>query len=372
MSQETDSGHENKTHRKPKLWIHLNRVPPGSIARQEVDTAENFKRNKETFVTGDVLVDDEKSYIYFNDKLRELDRTYTDIRIPQTYSSITNNALDYFSNIRIGANYTELSFLMDIGVSDVVFKNLTLRQRSKFIFAYFSTSLLHIEFSHLRKVSVALEKISDNCFNEIESDLLEPTVTCVMSTEKVFEQHFSNFAKSSNSLYRACGSHLFISKNHETQECSYYRIDGSKTSVEQTLKNISTQFGKNVKLIRMSEPGCELRFEEEEEEFRRKTLIGNNRLSGNFFHYARFVHVNGTPKTEQVYVKKAYQHKDRHETILDVCIALWKLEIPKYCILEIIDWLPNMQYENHVKKINLIFSVYLSCEKVIKSRSCVE
>lgn len=371
MSQETDSVQKNETHRKPKLWIHLAYPPPNAAAREEVDTVENFKRNKETFVSGDVLVDDEKSYIYFNGELQELGRKYGSIHIPKTYSSITNNALDYFSNIRKGAEYAECSFWMDVGVSDVVFNPLTARQRSKFEDAYVSTSVLHISFLHLPRLSVALQRFSDSWFNEIEAHLLEPTVTCVISTEKVVEKEFYSFSCSSNLLYTDIGFKLFISKNHETTEFTYYTINGSKTSVEQTLKNISTQFGKNIKLIRMSEPGCELFFEQEAE-FRQRALIGINRRSENLFYYARTLHVNGTPKTKQIYKKNTYQHRDRYETIVDVCIALWELEIPKYVILEILDWLPNMQYENHVKKINLIFSVYLSCEKVIKSRSCVE
>lgn len=56
--------------------------------------------------------------------------------------------------------------------------------------------------------------------------------------------------------------------------------------------------------------------------------------------------------------------KLRWRAIIDVCIALSGFSVPKYVLLEIVDWLPFARYENHRRKIDLIFAVYKSIAKI--------
>lgn len=56
--------------------------------------------------------------------------------------------------------------------------------------------------------------------------------------------------------------------------------------------------------------------------------------------------------------------KLRWRAIIDVCIALSGFQVQKYVLLEIIDWLPFARFENHRRKIDLIFGVCKSIAKI--------
>lgn len=48
------------------------------------------------------------------------------------------------------------------------------------------------------------------------------------------------------------------------------------------------------------------------------------------------------------------------------------LQLPPYCVLEIFDWLPNMAYVSHRRKIELIVAVYKSYSNVMAARVAAE
>ena len=55
--------------------------------------------------------------------------------------------------------------------------------------------------------------------------------------------------------------------------------------------------------------------------------------------------------------------------IIDICIAIWKLQLPNYIILEIIDWFPHWEVGiNRYKKITLIENVKKSILKILENR----
>jgi hypothetical protein len=62
--------------------------------------------------------------------------------------------------------------------------------------------------------------------------------------------------------------------------------------------------------------------------------------------------------------KKNYKSEYRQESIKDICIAFAPFNLPPYVLLEIIDWLPNIIYERHLTKINLIVSLIKSIRKI--------
>ncbi len=62
------------------------------------------------------------------------------------------------------------------------------------------------------------------------------------------------------------------------------------------------------------------------------------------------------------------QSQYRQSIIKDVCIAFAPLQLPPYVLLEIIDWLPHIEYEKHFKKISLIISMRNSIRKIQEKR----
>ena len=55
-----------------------------------------------------------------------------------------------------------------------------------------------------------------------------------------------------------------------------------------------------------------------------------------------------------------------HDVILGICLALLPLDVPPYVLLQIIDFLPDYISVSHVRKINLIQSIYRSNRRVRK------
>ena len=58
------------------------------------------------------------------------------------------------------------------------------------------------------------------------------------------------------------------------------------------------------------------------------------------------------------------KRKIRHYILMDICIALSPLELPNYVILEIIDWIDYLYYDDHRVKISLIEGVARSVRKI--------
>jgi hypothetical protein len=57
--------------------------------------------------------------------------------------------------------------------------------------------------------------------------------------------------------------------------------------------------------------------------------------------------------------------KNVHRIILNICIAMWQLQLPNYVLLEIIDWLPYYEAAvSHFKKIRLIENVNRSITRI--------
>ena len=54
--------------------------------------------------------------------------------------------------------------------------------------------------------------------------------------------------------------------------------------------------------------------------------------------------------------------------IIDVCVALQKIDLPAYILLEIVDWSPLSAKSNRKKKIDLIINVKKSIENILKEK----
>lgn len=59
----------------------------------------------------------------------------------------------------------------------------------------------------------------------------------------------------------------------------------------------------------------------------------------------------------------------RHRIVLDICISLSAVFEQNYVMLEIIDWIDYLYYDEHKKKIALIEGVTLSVRKIRENRS---
>ena len=67
---------------------------------------------------------------------------------------------------------------------------------------------------------------------------------------------------------------------------------------------------------------------------------------------------------------KKIRSQYRHNTIVDICIALFFMDTP-YEVLEIVDKLPLLSYANRVEKVLLIESVFQSMRKVVQQRKFI-
>ena len=71
-------------------------------------------------------------------------------------------------------------------------------------------------------------------------------------------------------------------------------------------------------------------------------------------------------------VNKSLRWNHTHGCVLDLAIAMFRLELPPYVLLEIIDWLyPDNPYSTHYKKIMLVLGVYRCAKRIISDRAIV-
>lgn len=69
-------------------------------------------------------------------------------------------------------------------------------------------------------------------------------------------------------------------------------------------------------------------------------------------------------------VNKSLRWNHTHGCVLDLAIAMFRLELPPYVLLEIIDWLyPDNPYSTHYKKIMLVLGVYRCAKRIISDRA---
>ena len=61
--------------------------------------------------------------------------------------------------------------------------------------------------------------------------------------------------------------------------------------------------------------------------------------------------------------------KGQHALLLNICIAMAALELPPYVLLFIVDFIDTMWIQSHHQKINLIYSVKNSIERVVANRA---
>ena len=60
--------------------------------------------------------------------------------------------------------------------------------------------------------------------------------------------------------------------------------------------------------------------------------------------------------------------KFRHKVFLELVTVMLALCTAPYVVLEILDWIPFIYQQNHVQKINLIYSIFKSIEKICDQR----
>lgn len=68
------------------------------------------------------------------------------------------------------------------------------------------------------------------------------------------------------------------------------------------------------------------------------------------------------------YIMELCQMYNVHPMLLDICIAMYPLDLPPYVLLEIFDFLPHMRWARHKAKIDLIIGVKKSANRIIANR----
>jgi hypothetical protein len=73
-------------------------------------------------------------------------------------------------------------------------------------------------------------------------------------------------------------------------------------------------------------------------------------------------------RTEEKTYDKYRRTKYKFEIVKDICIAFASFQLTPYVLLEIVDWLPGIIFEKHIRKINLIISMGNSIRNVTNNR----
>jgi len=67
--------------------------------------------------------------------------------------------------------------------------------------------------------------------------------------------------------------------------------------------------------------------------------------------------------------EKTQISKIRHKVFLELVTVMYALCNAPYVVLEILDWIPFIYQQNHVQKINLIYSIFKSIKKIHEQRT---
>lgn len=244
------------------------------------------------------------------------------------------DALDYYSDVIKRGKWLGISVVVLLSKGDATIKSLSDYNYSRIQTIKVEHALLVVCANNKSWPLIVNTIIAETSLNELVENMFEPFVTSLVvcdpnaSTARFLLYNVSVHIDIFSKTYSIGDTHVTTN----SQEVMWF-INGPVSEVEQLVWELELlRLGREVK---RSLPGTRI-----------------------------------SETTLQVFPQPAnrYQSKDCHRTISDICIALHCLELPKYVLLEIIDWLPSMQHHGHRKKIDLIFSVVESCSKITLAR----
>ncbi len=334
----------SRFHRKPKVFLlDKNIVLSNSLGSGNV---EDVKSGKDKFVPGDCILGQNCTFLYINGRCERIG-SQLEISIPKQYQSITNDAVNYFSDVYNFTENNSMFFGCYLSLEDKSLQEIGSYYRQMIEVSRIHCDKLTIKlYERPAFLDIRLSDLTPKALEQTIEQYLEPCVSMVV-VDYDYWTHKPDFPK--DVLYYAPCRELEI---------------GSTFVIEQT----TVQGGNNVRImcdvLSHSKAAIGAKLLKEKFSGRVDVLCVTEpfRLLG-FEDFGTTFRVVPGKSPENIRMKKSLLKR-----IVDICLSLYPLDLEKYVLLWIVDWVPHIHFLCHRQKIALIFSVYDSCQKVIEMR----
>lgn len=305
-----------------------------------------------SLIDGDILLGDYWNYIYYKKEYIKLDSV--DVVIPEKITKHFNDLIDTFRDSAIICFKVQVYLQFHLHETDKTFveiaqalgrekiKSMGLNHIILIIRLTNHSRGLYISVNHHPNKIEYLKKAYELSF--------ESRISIVLNYKNIKKINENTPENAQCDIERELMNHdiigFYIDDKQfftKTPETIVNCITGPQSVVN---KKISTLFGEEIEIIYKTQPGIILK------ELQRETIDDRT---------LKYI----SKKCEYVNEQSRY----RWEIIKDICIAFTSLALPPYVLLEIIDWLPNIEYERHFKKISLIVSMRNSIRKIQEKRN---
>lgn len=358
--------------RKPQIFLDGREVFKHKITLLKLIDLKEFKKTGEQLVNGDIILTKLYNDIYYQKKnyvtccvfLEDNTNWYFDhhiVNIPQFISKLFNDLIDIYGNISITLQDIDICCKVELHESDKTFIEIS----------------QNLEPNKIKKISIEGKCIVIHLTNHSE-----PLYMPITTKDKI-----GYLKKAYELLFEPQMSAVFFYSdifNHETTDtlenclCDFFNVGFNEININGFFIDDKQYFTRDERIFVSFATGPQ-------------SIIGND-VTLKFFkdNYANVEIVYKTQPNIIIeqddyygrsddfvsvkYISKKCkyfndQSRYRWEKIKDICIAFVSFDLPPYVLLEIIDWLPNMDYEKHFKKIRLIISMRDSIKKIQKKRN---
>ncbi len=341
--------------RKPNVFLYKKKIDPCFTIKKhcpKLSDFTDFVNNEGVLIDGDIRLGSEYEIYYKNEFIKiNMENFYI---IPQHITEKFDDLIEMFKELFILCEKIGVYLSFELHERDKTFKETSkILGREKIKKICIVASCFKIYFTNNELVLT----FSLNNINKLEEYLkysyellFEPFISILIAYETIDCEKEMFIASKLNHLQ--CKHTIeYINKNVDKilinnnqfftkKDVKYIKnVTGPKSVIENIFLIELCHYYKNFGIIYKTQ----------------SNIILKNVIQNNVYNYETIPFHNIKAQT-----------KYREELIKDICIAFAHFMLPPYVLLEIVDWLPNMEYENHVTKINLIISMVESIKKIKK------
>ncbi len=299
-------------------------------------------------VNGDIVADNSGFFVFYDNELILVSKTTNEIIFPEKVAEKFTDLVDFFSRQfflleRCGVIATIKLHRSDKTWNDCVYA----LGKNNVVSVYFINTNIYVNLVD-NPTPIIIESRTPNKheFMKVAYQLLMEPQTSAIVTYGVLTSYLLEDTPQ-NCFFTQNESEFLLHGTTITLDKCTIQVDGRNilsvvtgpsSTIEKEISNLFKDKFVGAKIIAKSECG---------------KIIKSGSVKYNYYSVECNLNV--------------FAAKLRWRAIIDVCIALYGFHVQKYVLLEIIDWLPFARYENHRRKIDLIFAVYKSIEKIKKN-----
>ena len=353
----------NTNKRKPKVFSNVNLIPwdyYNTQKRNILISQKDFIGGGGILIDGDIIIGSSHNNIYYKNEFIKIGNG-TDFNIPKNITESFDDLLETFKDSFSICKKVNVYLMFELHEKDKTFIEIAKilgREKIKNIYAYVNHFRIYLTNNELvlQFSLINVDKLKEYLKYSYEL-LFEPYISIFFTYESIkcekdefieFElKHLQCNISNGHNMQNIDG--FFIDDKQfftKTEKTITKYITGPKSVIENIFLKQFVKYYENFEIICKTDPNTHI-----------------VRIFPDNDHLLRHV--------IKLVSNIKDQSKYRQEIIKDICIAFASLMLPPYVLLEIIDWLPNMEYEKHIVKINLIISVRKSIEKIKESKNIV-